>query len=111
MLCRVPCPPAKVSDRSRGDGAGENSRLLSLLRSLRSVLSEQSVIGPSALFGTLLPGLNNECAGLPLALRALIISQGPVFSHVQESEAEVEGSTGLNMTVCQQMLPPPSPFL
>lgn len=70
--------------REQGDkgGAGENSAEGFTAGSLRLVLSEQSLIGPSALSGTLLPGLNNECAGLPLALRALIISQGPVFSHV-----------------------------
>lgn len=59
------------------------SGFLSLLRILRLVLCEQSLIRPTALSGTQLPGLNNECAGLPLALRALIISQGPVFSHVE----------------------------
>lgn len=82
--CAVFLVPGVRLEPGRGRSRGkERSGLLSLLRSLRLVLPEQSLIGPSALSGTLLPGLNNECAELPLALRALIISQGPVFCHVQ----------------------------
>lgn len=69
--------------KAGGGGVG-GSGLLSLLHRLRPVLSEQSLPGPSALSGTLLPGLNNECAGLPLVLGALISSQGPVFTHERE---------------------------
>lgn len=35
------------------------------------------------LCSTLFPGLNNECAGLPLALKAPIISQGLTITHAQ----------------------------
>lgn len=71
--------------KGRGwEGGRGGSGLLSLLHRLRLVLSEQSLPGPSALSGTLLPGLNNECAGLPLLLGALISSQGPVFTHERE---------------------------
>lgn len=68
----------------RGKAGGGGSGLLSLLQRLRLVLSEQSLTGPSALSSTLLPGLNNECAGLPLVLGALISSQGPDFTHERE---------------------------
>lgn len=69
------------------------------------VLSEQSLMGPSAHSGTLLPGLNNECAGLPLELRARIISQGSVFSHVQGIRGWAGGIwfVGVKTSGCQQM--------
>lgn len=71
------------AETRKGRGWG-GSGLLSPLHRLRLVLSEQSLTGPLALSGTLLPGLNNECAGLPLVLGALISSQGPVFTHERE---------------------------
>lgn len=75
-------------------------------------------MGPSAHFGTLLPGLNNECAGLPLELRARIISQGPVFSHVQGIRGVEDvwvsanvrhGCLSFNVNP-PLLLPPPLPF-
>lgn len=38
-------------------------------------------MGPLTLCGTLFPGLNNECAGLPLVLKATIISLGLTITH------------------------------
>lgn len=40
-------------------------------------------MAPLTLCSTLFPGLNNECAGLPLVLKATIISQGLTITHDQ----------------------------
>lgn len=54
--------------------------------SLRLVLAEQQLIGPLVLCNTLFLGLNNECAGLPLVLKAPIISQGLTVSYLMQDE-------------------------
>lgn len=40
-------------------------------------------MSPLTLCSTLFPGLNNECAGLPLVLKATIISLGLTITHAQ----------------------------
>lgn len=57
-------------------------------------------MGPLTLCGTLFPGLNNECAGLPLVLKATIISLGLTITHAVGFGDRVGrrgGSMGMNL--------------
>lgn len=58
---------------------------------------------PLTLCGTLFPGLNNECAGLPLVLKATIISLGLTITHALgfgDRAEEIHGDEFVSPGLC-----------